>query len=101
MEGLAKLATVKGIKSYGGKELQITAGNFCPTNSGIAAILVMREKKALQLGLEPLPQFIGWGSAGVEQQIMGPAPATVKALKHTGITADQVDRVEFNEAFAC
>jgi acetyl-CoA acetyltransferase family protein len=102
MEGLAKLSPVKGIVSHGGKELRITAGNSCPTNSGITALLLMSENMALQLGLEPLARIIGWGVAGVKQQIMGmgPIPATKKALKHAGITADQIDRVEFNEAFA-
>jgi acetyl-CoA acetyltransferase family protein len=102
MEGLAKLNPVKGIVSHGGQELRITAGNSCPTNSGITAVLLMSEDMALKLGLEPLARIIGWGVAGVKQQIMGmgPVPATKKALKHAGITADQIDRVEFNEAFA-
>ena len=102
MEGLAKLSPVKGIVSYGEQELRITAGNSCPTNSGITAVLLMSENMAIKLGLEPLARIIGWGVAGVKQQIMGmgPVPATKKALKHAGITADQIDRVEFNEAFA-
>jgi acetyl-CoA acetyltransferase family protein len=102
-EGLAKLAPVSGIVSYGGQELRITAGNSCPTNSGASAALLMSEEMAIKLGLEPLARIIGWGNGGVKQQIMGlgPVVATKKALKHAGITADQVDRVEFNEAFAC
>jgi acetyl-CoA acetyltransferase family protein len=102
MEGLANLGPVKGIVSFGNKELRITAGNSCPTNTGAAAILLMSEETALKLGLEPLARVIGWGNGGVKQQIMGmgPVPATKKALNHAGITADQVDRVEFNEAFA-
>ncbi|MBW1709350.1 MAG: thiolase family protein [Deltaproteobacteria bacterium] len=102
MEGLAKLNPVKGIVSYGGNDLKITAGNSCPTNTGVSVILVMSEEKALKLGLDPLARIIGWGNAGVKQQIMGmgPVPATKKALKHAGLTADQIDLVEFNEAFA-
>ncbi|MBW2092240.1 MAG: thiolase family protein [Deltaproteobacteria bacterium] len=102
MEGLAKLPPVKGIVSYGNQELKITAGNSCPTNTGVAVVLLMSEKKALKLGLEPLARIIGWGNGGVKQQIMGmgPVPATKKALRHAGLTPDQIDRVEFNEAFA-
>jgi len=102
MEALAALKPVAGIKSYGGKELVITAGNSCPTNDGISAVLLMSEEKALQLGLEPLARVIGFGIAGVKPQVMGlgPVPSTKKALRHAGITADEIDRVEFNEAFA-
>ena len=103
MEGLAKLPPVKGIKSYADKELLITAGNSCPTNCGISVLLLMSEEKALKLGLEPLARIIAWGNAGVKQCIMGvgPVPSIVKALRHAGLEAEQIDRVEFNEAFAC
>ena len=103
LEGLAKLNPVRGIKSYGDKELVITAGNSCPTNSGISVVLLMAEEKALDLGLEPLARIVGWGNAGVKQYLMGigPVPSTIKALKHAGLEPDQIDRVEFNEAFAC
>ena len=92
----------KGIQSFGGKELRITAGNSCPTNDGVSAALLMSEDKARELGLEPLARIIGMGVAGVKPQVMGlgPIPSTKKALRHAGITADQIDRVEFNEAFA-
>jgi acetyl-CoA acetyltransferase family protein len=102
MEGLAGLNPVKGIQSYGDQELRITAGNSCPTNDGISAALLMSEDKARELGLEPLARIIGFGVGGVKPQLMGlgPVPATRKALKHAGITADHIDRVEFNEAFA-
>ena len=102
MEGLAGLKPVGGIKSFGDQELVITAGNSCPTNDGISAALLMSEDKARELGLEPLARIIGFGVGGVKPQVMGlgPVPATKKALKHAGITADQIDRVEFNEAFA-
>ena len=102
IEALSALKTVGGIQSYGNNELSITAGNSCPTNDGITAALLMSEDKARELGLEPLARIRGFGIAGVKPQIMGlgPIPATRKALKHAGITADQLDRVEFNEAFA-
>jgi len=102
IEALSGLKTVAGITSYGNQELRITAGNSCPTNDGVTAVLLMSEERALELGLEPLARIIGFGVAGVKPQVMGigPIPSTLKALKHAGITADQLDRVEFNEAFA-
>lgn len=100
---LAKLPPVKDIVSYGGRSLEITAGNSCPTNYGATASLIMSEEMAIKLKLEPLARIIGWGNGGVKQQIMGMGPvvAVKQALRHAGITIDQVDRIEFNEAFAC
>lgn len=102
METMARLNPIKWLISPCNKEVVITPGNSCPTNSGAAALLLMSEELALQLGLEPLARIIGMGVAGVKGQIMGlgPVPATRKALEHAGITAEQIDRVEFNEAFA-
>ena len=101
-EKLAKLGPVKGIQSYGDRELVITAGNSCPTNDGISAALLMSEEKALALGLEPLARVVGLGVGGVKPQLMGIGPivSTRKALAHAGIESEQIDRVEFNEAFA-
>ncbi|MBN1662976.1 MAG: thiolase family protein [Deltaproteobacteria bacterium] len=103
METLAKLPPVKGIVSYSNQELKITAGNSCPTNSGVSTVLLMSEEMATKLGLEPLARIVGWGNGGVKQQIMGMGPvvSTKKALRHAGLEPDQIDRVEFNEAFAC
>ena len=103
MEGLAKLPIVKGIQSWGNKELMITAGNSCPTNTGTTAILIMAEEMALKLGIEYLARVIGWGNGGVKQQLMGigPVVSTKQALKNFGFVPEQIDRVEFNEAFAC
>ena len=83
MESLAKLKPIKSIVSYGGQEVRITAGNSCPTNSGVSTALLMSEEKAIKLGLEPLARIIGWGIGGVKQQIMGVGPvvSTKKALK--------------------
>ncbi|MEX2246188.1 MAG: thiolase family protein [Dehalococcoidia bacterium] len=102
IEALSQLQPVKGIQSYGGQEIRITAGNSCPTNDGVSAALLMSEKKAKELGLEPLARIVGMGVAGVKPQVMGlgPVPSTNKALRHAGITSDKIDRVEFNEAFA-
>jgi acetyl-CoA acetyltransferase family protein len=102
VEKLAGLNPIKGIQSFGDKELIITAGNSCPTNDGISAALLMSEDKARELGLEPLARIVGIGVGGVKPQLMGlgPIPSTNKALRHAGITSDKIDRVEFNEAFA-
>jgi len=102
METLAQLPPIKGTVSPRGEEIRITAGNSCPTNDGISAVLLMSEKKAAKLGLEPLARIVGYGVAGVKPQLMGlgPIPATKKALRHAGLEAAAIDRVEFNEAFA-
>jgi len=101
-EALMNLNAIPGVESYGGNEIIITPGNSSPTNDGVSAILVMSEEKALALGLEPLARIVGFGVAGVKPQLMGlgPVPATNKAMKYAGLTMDQIDRVEFNEAFA-
>ena len=101
-ESLMNLNPIPGVVSYGGKEIVITPGNSSPTNDAVSAVLLMSEEKALALGLDPLARVIGFGVAGVKPQVMGlgPVPATNKALKHAGLTMDQIDRVEFNEAFA-
>jgi len=103
MEGLAALPPVRGIVSYKGGPLLITAGNSCPRNAGVTTQLIMSEEKALELGIDYLARVIGWGNGGCKQQIMGVGPvvSTVKALKHAGLEMGQIDRVEFNEAFAC
>ena len=101
-ESLMNLNPIPGVVSYGGNEIVITPGNSSPTNDAVSAVLLMSEEKALALGLEPLARVVGFGVAGVKPQVMGlgPVPATNKALKHAGLTMDQIDRVEFNEAFA-
>jgi len=101
-EGLSGLRTVRGTVSHQQQEIRITAGNSCPTNDGFTAALLMSERKAAELGLQPLARLIGFGVGGVKPQIMGmgPVPATRKALAHAGVDAGEIDRVEFNEAFA-
>jgi len=102
VEKLAGLKGIKGLVSYGDKEIVITAGNSCPTNDGASAALLMSEKKARELRLEPLARIVGLGVGGVKPQLMGIGPivSTHKALEHAGLEAGQIDRVEFNEAFA-
>ncbi len=101
-EKLAQLPPVKGIQSWGGKDLVITAGNSCPTNDGVSAALLMSEEKALSLGLEPLARITGMAVGGVKPQLMGIGPivSSAKAFRMAGIEAAQIERVEFNEAFA-
>ena len=102
VEKLGGLPPLKGVVSHGGKQIVITAGNSCPTNDGASAALLMSEKKARELRLEPLARIVGIGVGGVKPQLMGIGPivSTRKALAHAGLEAGTIDRVEFNEAFA-
>jgi len=101
-EKLASLPPLRGVVSYGDKEIVITAGNSCPTNDGVSAALLMSEEKALALGLEPLARITGMAVGGVKPQLMGIGPivSSKKAMAQAGITGEQIDRVEFNEAFS-
>ena len=80
----------------------ITAGNACPLNDGAAAVMVMSDTKAKQLGLKPLARIVSSGVSGLNPEIMGlgPIEACRQALKRAGMTMDQIDLVEINEAFA-
>jgi acetyl-CoA C-acetyltransferase len=80
----------------------VTAGNACPLNDGAAAVLVMSEEKARALGLEPKARIIASTVAAIRPEIMGlgPIPAIQALLKQTGMTIDDIDIVEINEAFA-
>ncbi|MBV9915337.1 MAG: acetyl-CoA C-acyltransferase [Solirubrobacterales bacterium] len=80
----------------------VTAGNSCPLNDGAAAVLVMSEEKAKALGLTPKAKIIASTVAAIRPEIMGlgPIPAIQALLKQTGMTIDDVDIVEINEAFA-
>ncbi len=102
VDKLAGLNPVRGVMSFDNREIVITAGNSCPTNDGVSAALLMSEEKAIELGLEPIAAIVGVGVGGVKPQLMGIGPivSTRKALKHAGIEAGEIDRVEFNEAFA-
>ena len=81
---------------------QITAGNACPLNDGAAAVMVMSDTKAKELGLTPLARIIASGVTGLNPEIMGlgPIEACRQALKRAGLTIDDIDLVEINEAFA-
>lgn len=80
----------------------VTAGNSSGINDGAAAVLVMAESKAKELGLQPLARIRSYASAGVSPALMGlgPVPATQKALQKAGLALTDIDLVEANEAFA-
>lgn len=80
----------------------VTAGNACGRNDGAAAVLLMKEEEALSRDLKPYAVIIDWISVGVSPEIMGigPVPAIRKLLERTGLTIDDIDLFEVNEAFA-
>lgn len=80
----------------------VTAGNSSPITDGAAAVVLMKESKAKQLGLRPLGYFVDYAEAGLEPSRMGLGPvfATSRLLKRTGRTLNQIDLIEINEAFA-
>lgn len=96
MEVLAKLRSI--VKPGG----TVTAGNSCGLNDGAAALVLMSENKVQETGLKPLARIIDITTAALDPTIMGYGPyyATHKILKRTGMTLDQIDLVELNEAFA-
>jgi acetyl-CoA C-acetyltransferase len=81
---------------------RITAGNCCPLNDGAAAVIVMSDTKARELGLTPLARIVASGVSGLSPEIMGlgPVEASRQALRRAGMGIDDVDLVEINEAFA-
>lgn len=80
----------------------VTAGNSSPLNDGAAAVLMMSDARATELGLKPIAKVRSTAVAGVDPSVMGtgPVPATQKALKRAGLTLADIDLVELNEAFA-
>jgi acetyl-CoA C-acetyltransferase len=81
---------------------RVTAGNCCPLNDGAAAVVVMSDTKARELGISPLARIISTGVTALSPEIMGlgPVEATRQALRRAGMTIDDIDLVEINEAFA-
>lgn len=80
----------------------VTAGNSSPLNDGASAVLMMSDTRAAELGLKPIAKVRSTAVAGVDPSVMGtgPVPATKKALQRAGLTLDDIDLVELNEAFA-
>jgi acetyl-CoA C-acetyltransferase len=96
---LEKLSQLEPAFKPGGK---VTAGNSCPLNDGAAAVVVMSDTRARELGITSLARIIASSVSGVAPEIMGVGPieAVRKVLKQAGMTIDEVDVVELNEAFA-
>ncbi len=96
---IEKLAELEPAFKPGGK---VTAGNSCPLNDGAAAVVVLSAEKAAELGVQPRARIIASAVSGVEPEIMGVGPieAVRKVLDRAGMTIDDVDVVELNEAFA-
>ncbi|WP_243611411.1 3-oxoadipyl-CoA thiolase [Shimia aestuarii] len=95
----AKLAKLRGVN---GPDLSVTAGNASGVNDGAAAILLANGATAEKNGLTPIARVVGMAAAGVAPRVMGigPVPATRKVLARTGLTIEQMDVIELNEAFA-
>ncbi len=96
---LEKLSELEPVFKPGGK---VTAGNSCPLNDGAAAVVVMSERRASELGLQPRARIIASSVSGVEPEIMGVGPieAVRRVLAQAGMTIEDVDVMELNEAFA-
>jgi acetyl-CoA C-acetyltransferase len=93
---------VSGLKPVFRPDGTVTAGNCCPLNDGAAAVIIMSDTKAKELGLTPLARIVSTGVSGLSPEIMGlgPVEATRRALALAGKTIDDIDLIEINEAFA-
>ncbi|MEQ9695363.1 3-oxoadipyl-CoA thiolase [Shimia sp. SDUM112013] len=91
-----------GLKGVNGPDKTVTAGNASGVNDGAAAILLASEAAAAKNGLKPMARVVGMSAAGVAPRVMGigPVPASQKVLARAGLTIDQMDVIELNEAFA-
>ncbi|GAA3810365.1 acetyl-CoA C-acetyltransferase [Streptomyces phyllanthi] len=96
------LEAVAGLKPVFRPDGLVTAGNCCPLNDGAAALVIMSDTKARELGLTPLARIVSTGVSGLSPEIMGygPVEASKQALSRAGLTIDDIDLVEINEAFA-
>jgi acetyl-CoA C-acetyltransferase len=96
------LEGVEGLKPVFRPDGLVTAGNCCPLNDGAAALVVMSDTKARELGLTPLARVVSTGVSGLSPEIMGygPVEASKQALARAGMTIGDIDLVEINEAFA-
>ncbi|WP_037573406.1 acetyl-CoA C-acetyltransferase [Phaeacidiphilus oryzae] len=96
------LEGVSGLKPVFRPDGTVTAGNCCPLNDGAAALVIMSDTKARELGLTPLARIVSTGVTGLSPEIMGygPVEASKQALKRAGLSIGDIDLVEINEAFA-
>ncbi|MCW2496785.1 acetyl-CoA C-acetyltransferase [Jatrophihabitans sp.] len=93
---------VAGLKPVFRPDGKVTAGNCCPLNDGAAAVVIMSDAKAAELGLTPLARIVATGVSGLSPEIMGlgPIEATKNALRNAGMSIGDIDLAEINEAFA-
>ncbi|MBD0708607.1 MULTISPECIES: acetyl-CoA C-acetyltransferase [unclassified Streptomyces] len=96
------LEGVEGLKPVFRPDGLVTAGNCCPLNDGAAALVIMSDTKARELGLTPLARIVSTGVSGLSPEIMGlgPVEASKQALSRAGLTIGDIDLAEINEAFA-
>ena len=96
------LEAVQGLKPVFREEGTVTAGNCCPLNDGASGVVVMSDTRAKQLGITPLARIVSTGVSGLPPEIMGmgPVEASRQALRRAGMTIDDIDLYEINEAFA-
>lgn len=96
------LEGVAGLKPVFRPDGRVTAGNCCPLNDGAAAVVIMSAQRARDLGITPLARIVSTGVTALSPEIMGlgPVEASRQALARAGMTIDDVDLVEINEAFA-
>ncbi|MBA2555599.1 MAG: acetyl-CoA C-acetyltransferase [Geodermatophilaceae bacterium] len=96
------LEAVRQLKPVFRPDGRITAGNCCPLNDGAAALIIMSDRKAAELGLTPLARIVSTGVTGLSPEIMGlgPVGASEQALQRAGLSISDMDLIEINEAFA-
>jgi acetyl-CoA C-acetyltransferase len=96
------LEKVSALKPVFRPDGTVTAGNCCPLNDGAAAVVIMSDRKAAELGITPIARIVSTGVTGLSPEIMGlgPIEASRQALGRAGMTIDDIDLVEINEAFA-
>jgi acetyl-CoA C-acetyltransferase len=96
------LEAVQGLKPVFRPDGTVTAGNCCPLNDGAAALVIMSDSKARELGITPLARVVSTGVSGLSPEIMGygPVEASTQALRRAGLGIGDIDLVEINEAFA-
>ncbi|HWG08871.1 MAG TPA: acetyl-CoA C-acetyltransferase [Solirubrobacteraceae bacterium] len=99
---LERLAALPAIMARSDPEATVTAGNASGQNDGAAVCIVTHPDRAAELGLQPFARLVSWSVAGVAPETMGigPVPATRRALERAGLTLDEIELIELNEAFA-
>src|SRR5207302_4048455 len=99
---LESLSALRPVMARKDSDATVTAGNASGQNDGAAVCVVTHAEKASELGLTPMARLVSWAVAGVPPKTMGigPVPSTAKALQRSGLTMDQMDLIELNEAFA-